>query len=324
MDDKDIEAYVQRVASKFKRDTVVDQRNGQVDMRYNQMAIDQDYFIPVRDPAAPSPIETLAGAQNLGEIADIEYIQKKLLAALRIPKAFLGFEEVVGDGKNLALMDIRFARTINRVQKSLIQELNKIALIHLYLLGLEDELENFTLGLTNPSSQADLLKIEQWKEKVTLYKDATSDQSQVGILPVSHTWAKKNILGMSDNEVILDLQQQRLERAMGTELTNTAKIIPRSGIFDEVDSKYGIPEEERQKLDAAAAEGGEEGGMDMPPPSPSGGGGEAASEPLSENRKIKINNLLGESTDISDLFDLEKAKKNIYEIENKIKDILNQ
>jgi len=323
MDDKDIEAYVQRVASKFKRDTVVDQRNGQVDMRYNQMAIDQDYFIPVRDPAAPSPIETLAGAQNLGEIADIEYIQKKLLAALRIPKAFLGFEEVVGDGKNLALMDIRFARTINRVQKSLVQELNKIALIHLYLLGLEDELENFTLGLTNPSSQADLLKIEQWKEKVTLYKDATSDQSQVGILPVSHTWAKKNILGMSDNEVILDLQQQRLERAMGAELTNTAKIIPRSGVFDEVDSKYGIPEEERAKVDAAAAEGGESG-MDMPSAPPSGGGDSAPAEPLSESRKIKMNNILGESDDISDLFDLDKAKKNIYEIENKLKDILNQ
>ena len=323
MDDKDIEAYVQRVASKFKRDTVVDQRNGQVDMRYNQMAIDQDYFIPVRDPAAPSPIETLAGAQNLGEIADIEYIQKKLLAALRIPKAFLGFEEVVGDGKNLALMDIRFARTINRVQKSLVQELNKIALIHLYLLGLEDELENFTLGLTNPSSQADLLKIEQWKEKVTLYKDATSDQSQVGILPVSHTWAKKNILGMSDNEVILDLQQQRLERAMGAELTNTAKIIPRSGVFDEVDSKYGIPEEERAKVDAAAAEGGDSG-MGMTSPPPSGGGDSAPAEPLSESRKIKMNNILGESDDISDLFDLDKAKKNIYEIENKLKDILNQ
>ena len=323
MDDKDIEAYVQCVASKFKRDTVVDQRNGQVDMRYNQMAIDQDYFIPVRDPAAPSPIETLAGAQNLGEIADIEYIQKKLLAALRIPKAFLGFEEVVGDGKNLALMDIRFARTINRVQKSLVQELNKIALIHLYLLGLEDELENFTLGLTNPSSQADLLKIEQWKEKVTLYKDATSDQSQVGILPVSHTWAKKNILGMSDNEVILDLQQQRLERAMGAELTNTAKIIPRSGVFDEVDSKYGIPEEERAKVDAAAAEGGDSG-MDMTSPPPSGGGDSAPAEPLSESRKIKMNNILGESDDISDLFDLDKAKKNIYEIENKLKDILNQ
>jgi hypothetical protein len=110
---------------------------------------------------------------------------------------------------------------------------------------------------------------------------------------------------------------------MGTELTNTAKIIPRSGIFDEVDSKYGIPEEERQKIDAEAAAGGEDGGMDMPPPA-SGGGGDAAGEPLSETRKIRMNNLLGESTDISDLFDLEKAKKNIYEIENKIKDILNQ
>ena len=113
MDDKDIEAYVQRVANKFKRDQIVDSRNGQVDMRYNQMAVDQDYFIPVRDPAQTNPIETLAGAQNLGEIADIEYIQKKMLAALRIPKAFLGFEVVVGDGKTLALMDIRFARTIN-------------------------------------------------------------------------------------------------------------------------------------------------------------------------------------------------------------------
>ena len=87
------------------------------------MAVDQDYFIPVRDPAAPSPIDTLPGATNLSEIADIEYIQKKLLASLRIPKAFLGFEEVVGEGKNLALLDIRFARTINRIQKSIIQEL---------------------------------------------------------------------------------------------------------------------------------------------------------------------------------------------------------
>ncbi len=207
MDDKDIESYVQRVASKFKRDQVTDPRNGNVDMRYNQMAVDQDYFIPVRDPSQTNPIETLPGAQNLGEIADIEYIQKKLLAALRIPKAFLGFEEVVGDGKSLALMDIRFARTINKIQKSLIQELNKVALVHLYLLGMEDELNNFTLSLANPSAQSDLLKIEQWKEKVTLYKDATSDQSQVGILPVSHTWAKKNILGFSDAEVVLDLQQ---------------------------------------------------------------------------------------------------------------------
>ena len=332
MDDKDIEPYVQRVASKFKRDQVADPRNGQVDMRYNQMAVDQDYFIPVRDPSQTNPIETLPGAQNLGEIADIEYIQKKLLAALRIPKAFLGFEEVVGDGKNLALMDIRFARTINKIQKSLIQELNKVALIHLYLLGMEDELNNFELSLTNPSSQADLLKIETWKEKITLYKDATSDQSQIGILPVSHTWAKKNILGMSDSEVLLDLQQQRLERAMGAELTGTANIIKRSGVFDEVDSKYGIPEEERKALEASGALGaegaeggglGELGGGAPTPPTPSAGG----EGPLSESTKSKKSKILGmlgeEQLEFNDLFDMERAQQNIYEIETKIKDILN-
>ena len=334
MDDKDIESYVQKVANKFKRSPISDPRNGQVDMRYNQMAVDQDYFVPVRDASQTMPIETLPGAQNLGEIADIEYIQKKMLAALRIPKAFLGFEEVVGDGKNLALMDIRFARTINKIQKSLIQELNKVALIHLYLLGMEDELNNFTLSLTNPSAQSDLLRLEQWKEKVTLYKDATSDQSQVGILPVSHTWAKKNILGFSDSEVVLDLQQQRLERAIGFELTNTQNIIKRSGVFDEVDSKYGIPEEEREKLEAAGALGGESpegGGMDMGgggvPEPPAAGGGEP---PLSENtlakksKKSKILGMLGEEKeDFSSLFDMKRAQQNIYEIENKLKDILN-
>jgi hypothetical protein len=326
MDDKDIEAYVQRVANKFKRDQIVDSRNGQVDMRYNQMAVDQDYFIPVRDAAQTNPIETLPGAQNLGEIADIEYIQKKMLAALRIPKAFLGFEEVVGDGKTLALMDIRFARTINRIQKSMIQELNKIALMHLYLLGLEDELDNFTLSLTNPSAQSDLLRIEQWKEKIVLYKDATSDTSQVGILPVSHTWAKKNILGMSDSEVILDLQQQRLERAMGFELTNTQNVIKRSGVFDEVDTKYGVPEEEREQGGDAPEGGGEPGGMDM------GGGAPAAeappaggAEPLAESsKKRKILGMLGESEEFTDLFDMNRAQQNIYEIENKLKDILNE
>jgi hypothetical protein len=333
MDDKDIEPYVQKVANKFKRQPVSDPRNGQVDMRYNQMAVDQDYFVPVRDPSQTMPIETLPGAQNLGEIADIEYIQKKLLAALRIPKAFLGFEEVVGDGKNLALMDIRFARTINKIQKSLIQELNKVALIHLYLLGMEDELNNFELSLTNPSAQSDLLKIEQWKEKVTLYKDATSDQSQVGILPVSHTWAKKNILGFSENEVILDLQQQRLERAIGFELTNTQNIIKRSGIFDDVDRKYGISEEERAKLEAAGATGeAPGGGMDMgggssPAPEvapPAGGEGPLSESINNRGKKSKILGMLGEEEmKFTDLFDMDKAQQNIYEMEHKLNEILN-
>ena len=258
MDDKDVEAYINKVANKFKRDPVVDPQNGNVDLRMNQMAVDQDYFIPVRDPAAASPIDTLPGATNLSEIADIEYIQKKLLASLRIPKAFLGFEEVVGEGKNLALLDIRFAGTINRIQKAIIQELNKIAIIHLYVLGFEDELENFSLGLTNPSTQSDLLKLEQWQTKITLYKDAVGDPGS-GIAPVSATWAKKFILGMSDEEIKLDLQQQRFEKAVSKELETTPEVIKKTGLFNTIDKLYGEP---------PAPEGGgdvdaEEPGLDM-------------------------------------------------------------
>lgn len=314
MDDKDIDAYVQRVASKFKRDSIVDKQTGNVDMRYNQMAVDQDFFIPVRDMNAPNPIDTLPGAQNLGQIQDIEYIQKKLLSALRIPKAFLGFEETVGDGKNLSMLDVRFARTINRIQKSMIQELNRIASIHLKILGLDDELDNFTLGLNNPSTQSDLLKIEQWKEKITLYKDATSDQSQLGILPVSHTWAKKNILNMSDNEIIMDLEQQRLERAIGVELINTQNIIRRTRVFDNVDAKFGIPEEEREKIDAKIPDAmGEIEPQTSSSPEPTPEQPEAISEAYNPI-------LINENEDLKDLFSLKKAKENYNNINNLIKE----
>ena len=316
MDDKDVEAYVQRVANKFKRDQVVDSKTGNVDMRFNQMAVDQDYFIPVRDPAAPNPIDTLAGAQNLSEIADIEYIQKKLLTALRVPKAFLGFEEIVGEGKNLSLQDIRFARTINRIQKCMIAELNKIAIIHLFLLGFEDELSNFTLGLTNPSTQADLLKVDVWKEKITLYKDAVT--AIEGIAPVSISWAKKHILGFSDEEIKLDLQQQRIEKAVGAELTNTATVITHTGLFDNIDKLYG-------QVSGATAAGGA-------PPSPPGGGGAPPSEPPMEEppmaettKRDNLKILLEKSslTDEDSYIDLSKAKNYLGEMEDDLDNLLN-
>ena len=238
IDEQDVPSYVQKIANNFKKSPVIDQNTGQIDTRYNQMAQDQDYFIPVRDPNAPSPIDTLPGATNLSEIADIQYLQKKLFTALRVPKPFLGFEEANGEGKNLALQDIRFARTINRIQQSMLQELNKIAIIHLYILGLEDELENFTLTLNNPSTQAEMLKIEQTQLKVTLYKDAVSDAGN-GFGSMSMTRARKEILGMSDEEIRNDLEQQRLEKAAAAEMEQTANIIKKTGLFDKVDKLYG-------------------------------------------------------------------------------------
>tara|TARA_R110000787_G_scaffold155421_2_gene269175 strand:- start:2610 stop:4550 length:1941 start_codon:yes stop_codon:yes gene_type:complete len=238
IDEADVPSYVQKIANNFKKSPVIDENTGQIDTRYNQMAQDQDYFIPVRDPNAPSPIDTLPGATNLSEIADIQYLQKKLFTALRVPKPFLGFEESTGEGKNLALQDIRFARTINRIQQSMLQELNKVAIIHLYILGLEDELDNFTLSLNNPSTQAEMLKIEQTQLKVTLYKDAVTDAGN-GFGAMSMTRGKKEILGMSDEDIRTDLEQQRLEKAASAEMEQTANIIKKTGLFDRVDKLYG-------------------------------------------------------------------------------------
>ena len=286
LDDKDIEPYVNQVANKFKRTPLVDSKTGQMDLRYNQIAQDQDFFIPVRDVNAPNPIDTLPGAQNLSEIQDIEYLQKKMFTAIRVPKTFLGFEEAVGEGKNLALQDIRFARTINRIQQAMLQELNKIAIIHLYILGLEDELENFTLTLNNPSTQAEMLKIEHTQQKITLYKDCVADAGN-GFSPMSMTKAKKEILNMSDDEIRLDLEQQRIEKAAAAELANTSEVIKSSGIFKKVDKIYGEIGSKSTGEGAAETGGGEGGGGGMPPPSPEpsgplGGGGEAGGAPPAE------------------------------------------
>jgi hypothetical protein len=238
MEDSDIEAYIQKIANKFKRTPIVDSKTGQIDLRYNQAGIDQDWFVPVRTENAASPIDTLPGAAPL-PIDDIEYLQRKLFAAIRVPAPFLGFGEAVGDGKNLSLLDIRFSRTVNRIQKAMIQELNKIAIIHLFMLGYEEELDNFTLALTNPSTQAELLKIELWSQKLDVYAKAMSDPGN-GFAAISMVRAKKEILGMSDEEIALDLQQQRIEKAAAAELANTASVIPKTGVFDKVDKIYGV------------------------------------------------------------------------------------
>ena len=287
----------------------------------------------------PSPIDTLPGAQNLSEIADIEYIQKKLLTALRVPKAFLGFEEVVGDGKNLALQDIRFARTINRIQKSMIQELNKIAIVHLFLLGFEDELQNFTLGLTNPSTQADLLKVDIWKEKILLYKDLVADPGN-GIQATSSTWAKKHIFGWSDEEIRLDLQQQRIERAVGEELKATPTVITKTGIFDNIDKLYGSPSGATPSAGAATTPGGTEelgapptppsfeaGGEELgaTPPPPEGEAPPAEGETTVPESKLNNLNILIENNliDGAKFLDLGHAQESLGEISKELDKLLN-
>lgn len=216
-----------------------------------------DIFVPTRSENSSSPIETLAGAKNLDAIDDIKYIQKKVCAALRIPQSFLNFEESQGDGKNLALMDVRFARTINKYQQAFLMELTKIATIHLYLLGFEDDLTNFNLTMNNPSTQSEQLEIENLQKKISVVRDAVSDPGN-GMPVISLQRALKEILKWSDKEIKDNFEEIRLERALSAELEKTEQIIKRTGVFDTVDRIYGEPGAEYQE---------EQGG-----PGPQGGG----------------------------------------------------
>lgn len=257
IDDADVPAYVNEIANNFKRTPIVDPLTGQVDLRKNILGVDQDIFIPTRDENAPTPIDTLAAAQNLTAMDDIKFVQNKVLTALRIPKTFLNFEENAGDGKNLALMDIRFTRTINRIQQALIMELTKIATIHLYLLGFTDELTNFTITMNNPSTQAEILEIDNLQKKITVIKDAVSDPGN-GIPIMSWTRALKEIMKWNDNEIAQNLEEIRLEKALASELEKTSQIIKRTGQFDNIDHIYGEPNAEYQE-DAEQGNNGDGG-----------------------------------------------------------------
>ena len=270
IDDADVEAYVERIANEFKRTPIIDPVTGQIDLRKNILGIDNDIFIPVRDENAPTPIDTLQAGQNMTALDDIKFVQNKVLTSLRIPKSFLNFEDGVGDGKNLALMDIRFTRTVNRIQQAFLMELTKVASIHLFLLGFNDELTNFSLTMNNPSTQAEGLEIENMQKKIDAVRDAVSDPGN-GLPVMSQTRALKQIMKWSEKEIKENLEEIRLEKGIAAELEKTTQIIKKTGIFDTVDRIYGEPGAEYMDdmqggqggMDAG---GGASGGMGAPPP----------------------------------------------------------
>ena len=266
IDDADVQGFVQEVANNFKRTPLIDPLTGQIDLRRSFLDSTSDYFIPVRDEGAPSPIETLPAAQNQTSMDDIQYMQNKIFAALRVPKTFLNFQEAQGKGQNLSLMDIRFSRMINRIQQFLIMELNKIAMIHLYLVGLSDELSNFTISMNNPSAQLDVIEMEDLTKRIQTAQSALADPG-IGMPLMSYHMVLKKIMKLSDAEIKEMLNEIRLERAMAAELEATSQIIKRTGLFDSVDRIYGDYDALNAPPQAQQQDNGEMGGA------PSGGMG---------------------------------------------------
>ena len=238
INDKDVPAFVQEIANNFKRTPIIDPMTGQVDLRKNFLDVSSDYFIPVRDPSAPNPIETLQAAHNDTSMDDINYMQNKIFAAIRVPKQFINFQDSQGKGQSLSLADIRFARMIMGVQQFVLAELNKVAMVHLYLLGFKEELTNFSLAMNIPTAQIESLELEALGKRIQTAAQALADPG-IGMPMVSLHWVQTNILKLSDNEIKDILGEIRLEKAMAAELQATPMIIKKTGMFDAVDNIYG-------------------------------------------------------------------------------------
>ena len=212
---QDVEQYMQKVMTTMKRNQVVDSQTGRVDLRYNPLSVEEDYFVPVRGQSS-TKIESIPGGKYTGDIDDVKYLRDKLYSALKIPAAYISSDsdKAVEDKTTLAQKDIRFARTIQRLQRSIISELEKIGIIHLYTLGYrEEDLVSFTCHLNNPSKIAEMQELEHWKSKFETVNGAVE-----GFF--SKQWLSKTLFGMSDDEFIRNRREmfydKRFEAALET------------------------------------------------------------------------------------------------------------
>jgi hypothetical protein len=190
----EVDNHMRGIIDQMKKVPYLDQNTGDYNLKFNLMNMLDDYYLPVRGGQSGTEIDTLSGME-FGGIDDIEYLRNRMMAALKVPKAFVGYDEAVEGKATLAQEDIRFARSVERIQKIVLSELTKIAIVHLYSQGYENEdLVNFELELTNPSIIYEQEKANLWSEKVSLVSDMKD------LKMVSQEWMYKNIFNMSEEE----------------------------------------------------------------------------------------------------------------------------
>ena len=190
----EVDNYMQRIINKMKKVPFVDRNTGDYNLKYNMQNLTEDFYLPVRGGDSGTSIDNLAGLEY-ATIDDIDYLKNKMFAALKIPRAYLGYEENVNGKATLAAEDVRFARTIERIQRTVVSELSKIAIVHLYAQGIQDsEMTNFSLSLVNPSTIYEQEKVNLWSEKIRLAQDIQ------GLNMLSKDWVYENIFKLSGGE----------------------------------------------------------------------------------------------------------------------------
>jgi hypothetical protein len=267
----EIEQYMQKVVTQMKRNQVVDSNSGRVDLRYNPLSIEEDYYIPVRGGNS-SKVETLAGGSYTGDVDDVKYLRDKLFSALKVPAQYLSNSaESEEDKGTLAQKDIRFARTIQRLQRSVVTELEKVGIIHLYILGYRTkDLVSFKLSLSNPSKIAQMQELEHWKLKFDIAASATEGY-------FSKQWVAKNIFNLSEDQFLRNQREMYYDRKFEASLEAAADAASEAASEDlglGAGEDLGLEGEEGEELDLGGEEGeeldlgGEEGegeGEEGPP-----------------------------------------------------------
>jgi hypothetical protein len=213
----EVEQYMQKVMTQMKRNQIVDENTGRVDLRYNPLSIEEDFFIPVRGGSS-TEIVPLAGGAHSGDIDDVVYLRDKLFSALKVPASYLSRGEGAEEDKTtLAQKDIRFARTVQRLQRSVVSELEKIGIIHLYTLGFRsDDLVSFELSLANPSKLAELQELEHWKAKF----DVAGSAAIEGYF--SRRWVAQHLFSVSEEEFLRNQRELFYDRKFDATLEATA------------------------------------------------------------------------------------------------------
>jgi len=255
----DIDAAMQKIISQVKKVPYIDERTGDYNLRFNLNNMVEDFYLPVRGSDSGTKIDTLPGMDFTG-IDDLEYIRNKMMAALKIPKAFLGYEEGLSGKATLAAEDVRFARTIGRIQRIIVSELTKIAIVHLYVQGYQDaSLVDFELELSNPSTIFEQEKLEIWTNKVSLASDMAESKM------FSKKWMYNQIFNMSEDE-IEEVQQEVI------------KDQKEAWRMEQISSEGNDPAASKQKSEGGVTSdlgggGGDEGGG-------GGGGADATADAL--------------------------------------------
>jgi hypothetical protein len=220
----EVDNYMQKIINSSKKVPFMDEKTGEYNLRYNIQNLIEDYYMPVRGNDNGTSIDTLKGLEY-NMIDDINYLKGKLMAALQIPKAFLGYEEDTNGKATLAAMDVRFAKTIERIQRVVVSELTKIAIVHLYSQGItDDRLTTFSLELTIPSKIYEQERVELYTAKVGLIQQMQQTKM------FSKKWMYEAIMGMAQDEqdqltldILEDTKQQFRLTSIETQGVDPAK-----------------------------------------------------------------------------------------------------